>query len=381
MLGNCKDGAEREHMQPMIRVMAIAFWRLPFRGALRKTIPARFVRFVSHLEQEPRILITGSLGQLGPGVAKQLRGLYGTDNVICSDVVKAPRPILESGPFIYADILDYKNLQSIVVDYSIDWIVHFSALLSAIGEQNVSEALKINIYGFHNIIELSRRYKLKLFSPSTIGAFGPDSPRNPTPDITIQRPRTIYGVSKVHMELMGEYYNYRYGVDFRSCRFPGVISADSSPGGGTTDYAVEIFHSALKYGKFNCYLRPDTCMPMIYLPDVIRATVDILKCPNEWLSVRTYNITAMSFTPEELATEIRKYIPNLEVDYVPDQLRQSIADGWPEVLDDSRARKDWKWKEDYDLPKLVYAMLDYLGPLYKNIVTNNDYGREIASRM
>ncbi|XP_065062066.1 L-threonine 3-dehydrogenase, mitochondrial-like [Rhopilema esculentum] len=363
--------------------MAKRFCRILNKSIFHRLPHRAYVRFFSsaEYEHEPRILITGSLGQLGPGVAKQLRDLYGTDNVICSDVVKAPRNILESGPFIYADILDYKNLQSIVVDYSIDWIVHFSALLSAIGEQNVSEALKINIYGFHNIIELCRRYKLKLFSPSTIGAFGHDSPRNPTPDITVQRPRTIYGVSKVHMELMGEYYNYRYGVDFRSCRFPGVISADTSPGGGTTDYAVEIFHHALKTGKFSCYLRPDTRMPMIYLPDVIRATVDFLKCPNEWLKIRTYNITAMSFTPEELSAEIRKYIPNFEITYAPDPLRQNIADGWPEVLDDTGARQDWAWKEDYDLPKLVYAMLHALGPHYSNQVTDNSYGRTIAAKM
>lgn len=332
-------------------------------------------------DQSPRILITGSLGQLGPGLAKDLRQSYGTDNVICSDVVKAPRQVLESGPFIYADILDYKNLQSIVVDYNIDWVVHFSALLSAIGEQNVSEALKINIYGFHNIIELCRRYKLKLFSPSTIGAFGDSSPRNPTPDITIQRPRTIYGVSKVHMELMGEYYNYRFGVDFRSCRFPGVISADTSPGGGTTDYAVDIFHHALMSGSFNCYLQGDTRMPMIYLPDVVRATVELLKIQEDALKIRTYNITAMSFTPQELAEEIRKYVPEFTISYSPDPLRQRIADSWPQVFDDTNARNDWGWKERYDLAKLVYAMLDALGPKYGKCVTNNDYGKQVASTM
>lgn len=285
-----------------------------------------------------------------------------------SDVVKAPIEVFESGPYTYADILDYKNLQSIVVNHSIDTIVHFSALLSAIGEHNVSEALKINVYGFHNVIELCRRYGLKLFCPSTIGAFGKDSPRNPTPDITIQRPRTIYGVSKVHMELMGEYYHHRFGLDFRSARFPGVISAFTQPGGGTTDYAVNIFHEALKSGTFEIDLSHDTRLPMMYLPDVIKATADLLDAEDADLQIRTYNIAAMSFTPDEITTEIRKYLPNLQVTYNPDAMRQKIADGWPQVLDDTNARKDWNWNPDYDLEKMCYDMLKLLGPAYGKTV-------------
>eukprot|EP00106_Octopus_bimaculoides_P016592 XP_014784034.1 PREDICTED: L-threonine 3-dehydrogenase, mitochondrial-like isoform X2 [Octopus bimaculoides] len=185
-------------------------------------------------EGNQRVLITGSLGQLGSGLAKVMRKKYGKNNVIMSDIVKPDKSVYNEGPFIYADILDYKNLQEIVVTHQIDSVVHFSALLSAIGESNFPLAMRVNIEGVHNILELCRQYGLKLFLPSTIGAFGPDSPRNPTPDLTIQRPRTIYGVSKVHSELLGEYYYYKFGVDFRSLRFPGIISADSNPGGGTT---------------------------------------------------------------------------------------------------------------------------------------------------
>lgn len=316
-------------------------------------------------KDDHRILITGSLGQLGYGIAQELRSKYGAENVIMSDVVKAPSDIMKSGPFIYADILDYKNLQSIVVNYSIDTVVHFSALLSAIGEHNVGEALKINIYGFHNVIELCRRYGMKLFSPSTIGAFGPDSPRNPTPDLTIQRPRTIYGVSKVHMELMGEYYHHRYGLDFRSLRYPGVISAFTQPGGGTTDYAVDIFHSALKTGKFECNLTENTRLPMIYIDDVIKATADIIDAPEESLKIRTYNISAMSFTPKEISEEVKKIMPEFQMTYKVDSVRQKIAESWPQVFDDTNARNDWNWNHNFDLPAMCYEMFRLLSPGYK----------------
>ncbi|XP_047127031.1 L-threonine 3-dehydrogenase, mitochondrial isoform X1 [Hydra vulgaris] len=327
-------------------------------------------QFFSTKANEPhKVLITGSLGQLGAGIAKKLRSKHGNQNVVMSDVVKAPENVLSSGPFLYADILDYKNLQAIVVNHQIDTIVHLSALLSAIGEQNLSEALKINIYGFHNIIEICRRYGLKLFCPSTIGAFGVDSPRNPTPNITVQRPRTIYGVSKVHMELMGEYYYHRFGLDFRSARFPGVISAFTQPGGGTTDYAAHIYHSALKTGSFVCNLRSDTRLPMMYLPDVIKAVDLILAAPEEQLKVRTYNITAMSFTPDEIAESIRHFIPSFTITYNIDESRQKIADGWPQQLDDSDARNDWKWKHDFNLYDMSKDMLSLLGPKYgKNVI-------------
>ncbi|XP_071964390.1 L-threonine 3-dehydrogenase, mitochondrial-like isoform X2 [Antedon mediterranea] len=306
----------------------------------------------------PKILITGSLGQLGQGLARVLRQKYGKDNVIMSDIIKAPKHILESGPYLYADILDFKNLQEIVVNNNIDWLVHFSALLSAVGEQDVPLAIKVNIQGLHNIMELSKMYQLRLFCPSTIGAFGPDSPRNPTPDLTIQRPRTIYGVSKVHAELMGEYYNHRFGLDFRCLRLPGVISGDTKPGGGTTDYAVSIFDESLKSGKFNCYLRPDCKLPMIYIDDCLRGITEMLEAQQSELKLRTYNLAAFSFTPEELVAELRKHIPQLIMEYDVDPVRQAIADSWPQVFDDSGARKDWGWRHQYDLNGMVNIMLE-----------------------
>lgn len=309
----------------------------------------------------PRVLITGGLGQLGVGLAKLLRKRFGKNNVILSDIRKPPDNVFYSGPFIYSDILDYKNLREIVVNNRITWLFHYSALLSAVGEANVPLARSVNITGLHNILDISAEHNLRLFVPSTIGAFGPTSPRNPTPDVCIQRPRTIYGVSKVHAELMGEYYHYRYGLDFRCLRYPGIISADSQPGGGTTDYAVQLFHDAIKTSKFQCNLRPDTRLPMMYVDDCLRATLEIMEAPAELLSMRTYNISAMSFTPEELVQEVQKHIPELEVVYNVDAVRQSIADTWPMIFDDSNARQDWGWKHDYDLSDLVTTMFNFLG--------------------
>ncbi|KAL3222625.1 hypothetical protein MRX96_028404 [Rhipicephalus microplus] len=312
----------------------------------------------------PRVLITGSLGQLGTGLARLLRKKYGKENVIMSDIVRPPKSILAEGPYVYADILDFKNLQELVVNERIDWLIHFSALLSAIGERNVPLAMRVNVEGVHNVMELSKQYRLRLFVPSTIGAFGPDSPRSPTPDLCVQRPRTIYGVSKVHAELLGEYYHHKFGLDFRCLRFPGVISYDSEPGGGTTDYAVQVFHDALKYGKFTCYLKPDTRLPMIYITDCLRALMEMMEAPSESLKLRTYNVTAMDFTPEELFKEVLKLVPDLKVDYKPDG-RQEIADSWPQVFDDSNARRDWGWKPTYDLAQMCKVMVDNLRPVYK----------------
>ncbi|XP_077442968.1 L-threonine dehydrogenase isoform X1 [Stigmatopora argus] len=308
----------------------------------------------------PKVLITGGLGQLGVGLAKLLRKRFGKNNVILSDIRKPTSNVFHSGPFIYSDILDYKNLREIVVNNRITWLVHYSALLSAVGEANVALARSVNITGLHNILDIAAEHGLRLFVPSTIGAFGPTSPRDPTPDLCVQRPRTIYGVSKVHAELMGEYYHHRYGLDFRCLRYPGIISADSMPGGGTTDYAVQIFHDAIKTGKFECFLRPDTRLPMMYIDDCLRATLEVLEAPADSLAMRTYNINAMSFSPDELACELRKHVPELEVSYNVDPVRQAIADSWPMNFDDSNAKRDWAWKHDYDLPELVQTMLNYL---------------------
>ncbi|GCB62093.1 L-threonine dehydrogenase isoform X1 [Scyliorhinus torazame] len=316
---------------------------------------------VSFAESDhPRVLITGGLGQLGVGLANLLRKRFGKNNIILSDIRKPPDHVFHSGPFIYSDILDYKNLREIVVNNRITWLIHYSALLSAVGEANVPLARNVNITGLHNILDIAAEHNLRLFVPSTIGAFGSTSPRNPTPDICIQRPRTIYGVSKVHAELMGEYYHHKYGMDFRCLRYPGIISADTLPGGGTTDYAVQIFHDAVKTGKFECNLKPDTKLPMMYIDDCLRATLEILEAPAEQLTMRTYNISAMSFTPEELVAAVRKHLSDLQITYKVDEMRQAIADSWPMEFDDHNARKDWAWKHEYDLPELVFTMLNFI---------------------
>ncbi|CAL8307529.1 unnamed protein product [Merluccius merluccius] len=310
----------------------------------------------------PRVLITGGLGQLGVGLAKLLRRRFGKNNVILSDIKKPPNHVYHSGPFIYSDILDHKNLREIVVNNNVSWLVHYSAVLSAVGESNVSLARDVNITGFHNVLDMAVEHDLRVFVPSTIGAFGPSSPRDPAPQLCVQRPRTIYGVSKVHAELMGEYYHHRYGLDFRCLRYPGIISADSQPGGGTTDYAVQIFHAAVKSGHFECNLRNDTRLPMMYIDDCLRATLEVLEAPASALTTRTYNINAMSFTPSHLTQEIRKVLPDLRVTYRVDPLRQAIADSWPMAFEDSTARRDWGWKHDYDLAELVQAMLTHITP-------------------
>jgi threonine 3-dehydrogenase len=265
------------------------------------------------------------LGQLGPALTRLIAKEYGKENIFLSDIVKPKDEILNEGyNYFFADVLDIKALQQIVVNNRISWIIHLSALLSAVGEKNVHLAMKVNVEGMQNILDLSRQFHLKVFIPSTIGAFGPESPRNPTPDLAIQRPKTIYGVSKVYAELLGEYYSHKFGVDFRCLRFPGVISADTKPGGGTTDYAVSVFNHALDHGQYECYLRSDTRLPMMYIDDCLQSIVQFMKVPQEKLKQHTYNVTAMSFTPEELFNEIKKHIPNLKINYNVDS-RQAIG--------------------------------------------------------
>ncbi|ORX93991.1 L-threonine dehydrogenase [Basidiobolus meristosporus CBS 931.73] len=323
----------------------------------------RKVHTSNAVAKSPRILITGSLGQLGSGLARLLREKYGNDNVIASDIRKPNEQNLGAGPYVHADVLNYQQLESLVVDFDIDWVVHLSAILSAVGEKNTAKALAVNVTGFQNVLDLAKNHGLRIFSPSTIGAFGVSTPKDNTPDLTIQRPNTIYGITKVNMELMGEYYHEKYGVDFRSVRYPGIISADTMPGGGTTDYAVEIFHEALKTGKYECFLSKDTSLPMMYLPDCLRGTADFLEAPNEQLKQRIYNMAAVSFTPAEITEAIRAHIPDFEISYAPD-FRQAIADSWPRSLDDSAARRDWNWKHEYDTAGMVEDMLTRLSPQY-----------------
>ncbi|KAM6893486.1 L-threonine 3-dehydrogenase, mitochondrial-like [Xenentodon cancila] len=299
-----------------------------------------------------------------------LRRRFGKNSVILSDIRKPPNHVYDSGPFIFSDILDHKNLRGIVVNNNISWLVHYAAVLSAGGENMVTLAKEVNITGLHNILDVATEHGLRLFIPSTVAAFGPSSPRDPTPELCVQRPRTIYGVSKVHAELMGEYYHHRYGLDFRCLRYPGIISADFQPGEGIADYAIQIFHAAVKTGHFDCYLRSDTQLPVMYIDDCVRATLEFLEAPTNTLNSRTYNISGVDFTPHELTQEIQKVLPDLKVIYDVDPVRQAIdsltstqqiaADSWPKALEDSAASRDWGWKHEYGLPELVQAMLTHV---------------------
>jgi len=283
-----------------------------------------------------------------------LREKFGGDNVIASDMRKSENN--HAGPFAYIDILKVNDFERVVVEQRIDWLVHNASVLSAAGELNPSLALQVNFEGLNNALEIARRHKLRIFAPSSIAAFGPTTPLVNTPDITVMQPRTIYGISKVYGELMGSYYHEKWGVDFRSVRYPGIISSVAPPGGGTTDYAVDIFYKALQEKKFTSFLRGDSMLPMMYMPDCLRATLMLLCAPQETLRHRTYNVAAVSFTPEQLAASIKKRIPEFEISYKPD-FRQAIADSWPRSLDDNNARKDWKWAHQYDLDAMVDDML------------------------
>ncbi|MHA2252697.1 MAG: NAD-dependent epimerase/dehydratase family protein [Candidatus Kariarchaeaceae archaeon] len=306
-----------------------------------------------------RILITGSLGQIGSELVEKLREEYGKDNVIGSDLKRVDDLTRQLGPYIYLDVLDKKAFSKTIVDYDIDWIVHNASLLSAAGEKNPHLAMNVNVRGFDNAIDLARIYNLRILSPSSIAAFGPSTPKENTPDLTIMRPNTIYGISKVYIELLGEYYFEKWGVDFRSLRYPGIISSQAPPGGGTTDYAVNIFYEALKNNYYESFLSADTELPMMYMPDCLKGTIDLLKVDSNRLHQRTFNLGAMNFNPQELATSIKIHLPEFQIAYKPD-FRQTIADSWPRSIDDSEARNQWGWKHDYDLNTMVYDMLKNL---------------------
>ncbi|EFP11219.1 hypothetical protein CRE_30778 [Caenorhabditis remanei] len=314
---------------------------------------------ISQTQKAPKVLITGSLGQLGRGLNSVYKYMYGSECVVMSDIVRLPENATDVSDYNYLDILNQSSIEEIVVNRNIDTIVHFSALLSAVGEQNVPLALQVNCRGVENILQVAAKHKLRVFIPSTIGAFGPTTPRENTPDLTVQCPTTIYGVSKVYAERLGEYFNHRFGVDFRSMRFPGIISA-TKPGGGTTDYAIQIFYDALQKGKHTCYLRPDTRLPMMYDTDCMASIIQLLSAESETLKRRTYNVTGFSFTPEEIADAIRRVIPSFEIDYDICPIRQAIADSWPMSLDDSEARKDWGWNPEYGLEETVQVMFALL---------------------
>ena len=308
-----------------------------------------------------KILIIGACGQIGTELTHKLREIYGTDNVIASDIRKLNNDVVNSGPFEVVNALDFNQIDHIVEEHHIEEIYLMAALLSATAEKNPAFAWDLNMNSLFHVLNLAKAKKIKkIFWPSSIAVFGPTTPKELTPQYTIAEPSTVYGISKQSGERWCEYYNHIFGVDVRSIRYPGLISWTSPPGGGTTDYAVDIFHKALSDGNYTCFLSEDTKMPMMYMEDAIRATIEIMQAPAENVKIRSsYNLAAMSFTPKEIAGEIKTHIPDFSIDYAPD-FRQKIADSWPASIDDSAARTDWGWKHNYDITSMTKVMLDSL---------------------
>ncbi len=313
--------------------------------------------------QTSKILVTGANGQIGRVLTQKLRERYGSDNVLATDITKTND---QNEPFEFLDILNSQRFRELVQDQKITQIYHLAAILSANGEWHPIKTWNINLNGLLTVLELAKEFNMeKVFFPSTIAVFGLTTPRINTPQDVPMLPTTVYGMSKATGEHWCNYYFQRYGVDVRSLRYPGIIGWQSLPGGGTTDYAVEIYHEALKNGYYECFLAEDTRLPMMYMDDAIKATIDLMEAPKESVKVRSsYNVAAMSFSPKEIADEIKKHIPYFEVTYKPDH-RQEIASSWTESIDDSIARQDWNWVPDYDLPSMTEDMLTHLKPHYQ----------------
>lgn len=309
----------------------------------------------------PKILIIGACGQIGTELTQKLRSIYGTENVIASDIRKMNTDVVNSGPFEVVNALDYNQIQHLVEIHNITDVYLMAALLSATAEKNPAFAWDLNMNSLFHVLNLARAKKIqKVFWPSSIAVFGPTTPKEYTPQYTIMEPTTVYGISKQSGERWCEYYHHVFGVDVRSIRYPGLISWSSPPGGGTTDYAVAIFHKALSQGTYECFLSSETKMPMMYMEDAIQATIKIMQSDAKAIKIRSsYNLAAMSFTPAELAAEIKKNAPDFTITYVPDS-RQQIADSWPESIDDSLARKDWGWQHQFDIASTTLAMIENL---------------------
>ncbi|MEO8448094.1 MAG: NAD-dependent epimerase/dehydratase family protein [bacterium] len=305
-----------------------------------------------------KILVIGAAGQIGSELIFELRKMYGDGNVFATDIKDAPEDIKKSGPFQLLDVLDEKRLIHFVIRYKITQIYLLAAVLSGNAERLPLQAWDINMKSLLNILDLAREVGIKkIFWPSSIAVFGPSTPRIQTPQLTVTEPTTVYGISKLAGERWCEYYFKKFKLDIRSIRYPGLISYKTEAGGGTTDYAVEIFFDAIESGKYECFLNPDTTLPMMFMPDAVRATIELMEAPSSSLSVRSsYNLSGISFDPAQLADEIKKHIPDFHITYKPD-FRQAIADSWPQTIDDSVARKDWGWKHNYDLEKMAKIMI------------------------
>ena len=308
-----------------------------------------------------KILVIGASGQIGVELTLALRKLYGNANVVASDLREENQLLKGTGPYVSLDVMNKEMLHVQVIRQNITQIYLLAAILSATGEKNPNLAWNLNMQSLLNVLDIAKEEKIyKIYWPSSIAVFGPTSPKINCPQQTIIEPSTVYGISKYAGEFWCNYYHQRWGLDVRSIRYPGLISYKSEPGGGTTDYAVEIFHEALEEKKYECFLKEDTYLPMMYMPDAIKATLELMEAPAAQISIRTsYNISGMSFSPKEIAAEIKKHIPAFEISYKPDY-RQQIANSWPQSIDDTVARNDWDWKEDYNLERMTNDMFDNL---------------------
>lgn len=310
-----------------------------------------------------KILITGALGQIGSELTMRLRKGYGADNVIASGLGKkdGSEEVVQSGPFEIVDVTNAQQIADVVKKYNVDTIINLAAILSAVGEAKPGLAWNVNMGGLYNVLEVARELNTVVFTPSSIAAFGPSTPAKNTPQDTIQRPNTMYGVTKVAGELLCDYYYEKYGVDTRGVRFPGIISYKTLPGGGTTDYAVDIYYKAIEKGEFTCPLDKDTYMDMMYMPDALDAMIDLAEAdPSKLKHRNAFNVTAMSFCPEDIYASIKKYMPDFTMDYDVNQTLQRIANSWPDSLDDSAARQEWGWNPKYDLDAMTKEMLEKL---------------------
>jgi nucleoside-diphosphate-sugar epimerase len=308
-----------------------------------------------------KVLVIGACGQIGTELTMRLREIYGGEQVIASDIREGSEEIMASGPFEALDAMNKSQIEDVCLHYQVNEVYLMAAMLSATGEKFPKKAWSLNMDSLMHVLDLAKEGKIdKLFWPSSIAVFGPTTPKHDTPQHTIMEPTTVYGISKQTGERWCEYYHQKYGVDVRSMRYPGLISWKTLPGGGTTDYAIDIFHKAVAGENYNCFLSEDTELPMMYMEDAVRATVEIMRAPSEEIIERSsYNLSGMSFTPQDIANEINKHVPNFSISYEPD-FRQQIADSWPSSIDDAPARKDWNWKHEYGLDQMVTEMLSHL---------------------